>query len=373
MRSITSAEVVVVGAGAVGCSIAYNLAKRGKQVILVDKHTAGAGTSSANFGLVWVQSKEPLGYMEYSLRSAEMWPALVEELGEDVDYRGGGGLKVCMTEDQYQKQEAQIERQSNSPRFKGRMLTPAEVREMQPGVSKDVLGASWSPHDGDCNPIKWTMALASGCKRVGVRFMTDTEVTGFELDDSHRVCAVSTTRGRIEAADVVNAAGPWAAQLASMVGLRIDLKLVRGQILVSEPVRMVCPTPMSTVRQEAHGKFLMGTTNEDVGLDRSTTVVAAQAIARNAAKVVPMLADVCVIHQFAGVRPMPADKLPILGPVDRVPGFHMAVSHSGVTLSPLHGKVIADLIMDGRTDVPIEDYKPDRFENTAGPVGASAQ
>lgn len=362
MKTIHKTQVVVVGAGAVGCSIAYWLAKRGKDVTLVDKQGPGAGTSTANFGLVWVSIKEPHTYMELNLRSSRLWPEMVDELGEDVDLRQGGGVKLCLTEDEYAKYEAVIERQRRSPHFEGKMISAAEAKELQPGISSNIVGAVWSPHDGDCNPIKWTYALARGCKRRGVTVMSDTEVTGFDLDEDNRVAGVITNRGRIGTTYVVNAAGPWAAQVAEMVGVTIGLYPERGQILVSEPCPMICPTPMSLVRQEPHGQFFMGTTTEDVGFDRSTTAEAAQKISQNAMRMVPYIRNLSIVRQFAGLRPMPRDGLPFLGPIPHIPGYYIAVGHSGITLSPIHGKTISDLIVDGETDIPIEDYDPLRYD-----------
>jgi sarcosine oxidase subunit beta len=355
-------EVVVVGAGAVGCSIAYWLAKRGTDVTLVDKSEPGAGTSTLNFGLVWVHSKRPYTYMELNLRSSLLWPRMVEELGEDVDLRQGGGLPLCLTEAEYEEAQALMAHQQQSPLFKGRMLSPEEVFELQPGASPHIVGASWSPHDGDCDPVKWTLALARGCKRLGVDVMTETEVVGFDLDENNRVAGVLTNRGRIGARYAVNAGGPWAAQLAQMVDVTLGLFPQRGQILVSEPARIVCPTPMFPVRQDPHGQFYMGSTHEDVGFDWSTTPEAAQKLAREAAELVPFTQELQVVRHYAGLRPMPRDGLPFLGPVPHAPGYYVAVSHSGITLSPIHGKVISDLIVDGGTELPIADYDPLRYD-----------
>jgi len=363
VNTIHETEVVVVGAGAVGCSIAYHLATRGKAVTLVDKEGPGAGTSTANFGLVWVSVKEPYPYMELSLASSQLWPKLVAELGEDVELRQGGGLKLCLTEADYQKHAAIVERQRHSPLFEGRMISAQEARELQPGVSEAIAGALWSPHDGDCDPVKWTYALARGCQRVGVTFMAQTEVTGFDLDEeSRQVTGVFTNRGRLATQCAVNAAGPWAAQVAEMVGVTLGLFPQRGQILITEPGPIVCPRPMSTVRQNARGQFYMGTTAEDVGFDWSTTAAGARKIAANAVKLVPATAQLSVLRQFAGLRPMPRDGLPFLGPVPHVPGYYIAVGHSGITLSPIHGKIISDLIVDGQTDVPLDLYNPLRYD-----------
>lgn len=361
-RTIYETEVVVIGGGAVGCSIAFQLAQRGKEVALLDRAEPGAGTSTKNFGLVWVQSKTPHTYMELSLRSSQIWPQIVDELGEDVDLRQGGGLSLCLTEAEYARSEALIGEQRRSPLFQGRMIPPQDVFAMQPGVSREIVGALWSPHDGDVNWIKWTHALARGCERSGVRMLTRTEVTGIERGEDGAVLGVWTDRGRVVAEQVVCAAGPWSKAVAGMVDVAIDLRPQRGQILITEGTEMICPVPMGLVRQEPHGQFFMGVTHEEVGFDWSTTEDAYRSIRERAAQLVPATADLKVVRQFAGLRPMPRDGLPILGAVDRVPGFYIATSHSGITLSPIHGRIISDLILEGETDIPIEDYDPLRFE-----------
>jgi glycine/D-amino acid oxidase-like deaminating enzyme len=361
VNTIHSTDVVVVGAGAVGCSIAYWLAKRGKDVTLLDKSGPGTGSSVANFGLVWSSAKEPHTYMDLNLRSSWLWPEMIEELGEDVEYRLGG-LKIVMTEKDYEAQAALVERQRKSPLFRGRMISAVEVRDMQPGLSDKVLGALYCPDDGDSNPIKWTYALLRGCKRQGVKVMRDTEVLGFELGEANQVTGVRTSRGRIRTDNAVNTAGIWAAQVAKMVGVTIGLYPQRGQVLISEAVPMILPVAQSTVRQSFDGNIYMGATMEDAGFYWTTTPEGAEKIAKNAAKMVPLLRDVSVIRQFSGLRPMPRDGLPFIGPIPHVPGYYIAVGHSGNTLSPIHGKIISDLIVEGETDVPLEDYDPLRYD-----------
>jgi sarcosine oxidase subunit beta len=131
-------------------------------------------------------------------------------------------------------------------------------------------------------------------------------------------------------------------------------------VLVTLPMPKTLRMPMSGVRQGPEGHFFMGFTREEVGYNTDVTPDAIRTIARNAVRRVPMLKDARLLRAFAGIRSMPADGLPCLGPVPAVPGFYVAVSHSGITLSPLHGTAIADLICDGSTDLPIAPFDPTR-------------
>lgn len=361
-KTILEAEVVVIGAGAVGNSIAYHLAKRGKAVVLIDRRAPAAEASGANFGLVWVHSKEPWYYMELSLLSARMYPSLVTELDEDVELRQEGGLILCMTEEEFRKGEAMISRQRQSSLFRGRMLSREEVLELQPGVSDDVVGASWSPDDGDLNPIAYTLALARACERRGVKILSGTEVVNIERIDG-RVSGVLTDQGRIVTPVIVNAAGVQAPKIAEMVGHTLPIEPCRGQELITEPAPPLLRYPMSGIRQtKKTGQFVLGFTEEWVGFDKRTTFAGMARIAANAIRKVPSVRNLRVIRAWAGLRPMPKDGLPLIGELREVPGFYVAVGHSGITLSPLHGRAIADLICDGATSLPIEPYHPCRFD-----------
>ncbi|MEM7131936.1 MAG: FAD-dependent oxidoreductase [Chloroflexota bacterium] len=362
-QTIHKSEVVVIGAGAVGASIAYQLARRGKDVTLLDKSEPGRGTSHTNFGLVWTQTGNNHRYVDFAIQSTLLWPELVNELGEDVDFRPGGGLSLCLTEDDLARRAAQLEEQRKSVLFEGRMLTPEEVFEIQPGVSREILGALWSPHDGDVNWVKWTEALLRGCRRAGIHLMAHTPVLEIVHDSQSVIQGVMTPAGRIDAEQVVVAAGIWSKQLLAEVGIAIDLYPLRGQILVTEPTEMICPLAMSTVRQEPHGRFFMGVTYEEVGFDRSITPEAYHAIRDHAAKLVPATQDLQVMTHFAGLRPMPGDGLPIVGPIEQMPGLYVAVGHAGITLSPIHGRVISDLIVEGETPYAIDEYDPMRFKD----------
>jgi glycine/D-amino acid oxidase-like deaminating enzyme len=147
-----------------------------------------------------------------------------------------------------------------------------------------------------------------------------------------------------------------------MVGVTIGLYPQRGQVLISEAVPLILPIAQSTVRQSYDGNIHLGATMEDVGFDWSTSPEGAEKIAKNAAKMVPLTRDLSIIRQFSGLRPMPGDGLPFIGPIPHVPGYYIAVGHSGNTLSPIHGKIISDLVVEGETDIPLEDYDPLRYD-----------
>ncbi len=142
----------------------------------------------------------------------------------------------------------------------------------------------------------------------------------------------------------------------------------RGQILVTEAMRRVVIYPTGNTRQTERGNILLGVTYEANCTERLTTASGARKIANDSLQRFPVLKNAQIIRHFAGIRPLPKDGRPYLGPVKRVPGLFVATSHSGITLAPVHGKVISELILDGHTDVPLESYRPERYTHAAGEI-----
>jgi sarcosine oxidase subunit beta len=357
---VAETQVVVVGAGAIGCSIAYHLSRRGAAVTVVDAHGIATGTSSATLGLVWVQRKEPAGYMELNYLSSRLHQELAQTFDEDVELNQPGGLATYFDEETFEKQLLVMERLNTaSSVHQARMLTGAEVRQMEPELSPHVLGAIYCPHDGEINPIKLVFNLARNARKCGAQFITRVGPATIRKGESGAV-GVETPAGLIKASAVVVAAGLGTAALVRPLGLDLPLVFEKGQLLVTEAMRRVMTYPTGNTRQTAHGNVLLGTTYEADQSERITTLPGAHKIAGDVIRRYPALKDAHIIRHFAGVRPLPQDGKPYLGAVKRVPGLYVATSHSGITLSPVHGKVISELILDGRTDVPISAYSPER-------------
>lgn len=365
MKIIRETEVLVIGAGVIGCSITYFLAQRGVPVTLVDAGSIGEGTSFATMALVWVQGKEPASYMELNLLGARLHAELAAEFDEDVELRQPGGLILCHNEAELEAKLIVMERlNAGSSKYQARALSASETQEYEPFVSNDIAGGAYGPHDGHINPFKFMTAIVRRSKNHGAYFFLHTPILHILRDESG-VTGAETAQGVIRSNHVVVAAGISAPELVQPLGVKIPLELVRGQLLVTERVKPMLFHPMNGQRQTEDGNILIGTTHEHVGTDVSTTAGAAHNNACRVIRLFPKLRDILVIRQFSGIRPMPFDGLPILGPVQSVPGLYIAVSHSGITLAPVHGKVISDLILDGETAVPITPYMPERFLEVA--------
>ncbi len=354
-------QVAVIGAGVIGCSIAYHLANRGASVTVIDSNGIGTGTSSATLGLVWVQRKEPAEYMELNLFSSKLHVELVSTYDEDVELNQPGGLSTYIDEASDLKQLAITERlNAASPKHKTQILSPAQAHQLEPDLSLNIVGALYSPHDGEINPIRLVFNLARNAKKMGAKFFTHCSVNQILCNDTG-VVGLDTTVGIVRASAIVVAAGLDTSRLVKSLGINLPMVFERGQILITEPLRRVLVYPTGISRQTARGNILLGTTYEDNCVERLTTAEGAYTIALNSIHRYPVLKEAQIIRQFAGIRPLPKDGLPYLGAVTRIPGLFVATSHSGITLAPAHGKAISDLIIDHATDVPIKAYSPERY------------
>jgi len=354
------ADVVVVGGGIRGLCITYFLARAGVAVTLVEKGFLGAGASTANEGLVNVSQKRPAHYTLFSLLSADMYPEFVAELGEDVEYQRDGYLRVAETESDVEDLIERAQTQSRVPGVKVEILDTRRALALEPALSPRIAAASFCAQDGNLEPLKLVRAVGRAALRVGARILHHRQVTGIRLDGG-RVAGVTTHEGDLAADVVVDAAGIFVTDVARMVGIDVPILPQRGQMFQLEAMPPLLHRPIQAFRQLRSGTTMIGTTNEFVGHDRHVTYEASTSLLARAQRIVPALAVARVIRAWAGLRPMSPDGLPIYDVVPQVPGFFVAVGHSGITLAPITGQVFLDLITKGRTDLPIGPYSLSRF------------
>ncbi len=353
---------MVVGGGIRGVCIAYYLARAGVGVTLVEKGFLGSGASSANAGLVNVSQKVPGHYTLFSLLSGDMYPEFVAELEAEVDYQRDGYLRVAETDAEVEDLIQRAQTQSRVPGVKVEILDARRARALEPALSPSIAAASFCAQDGNVDPLKLVRAVGRAAHRHGARIVHHREVTGIRLEGG-RMAAVVTREGEIAADVVVDAAGVFVPDVARMVGVEVPILPQRGQMFQLEALPPLIHRPIQALRQLRSGTTMVGTTNEFVGHDRRVTYEAGAEILARAARIVPALAGARVIRGWAGLRPMAPDGLPIYDAVPQVPGFFVAVGHSGITLAPITGQVFCDLITKGRTDLPIAPYSLSRFTN----------
>lgn len=384
-----TADVVIIGAGVIGASIAFHLTRHGIKPLVVEKNEPAAGSSGACDGLVFLQSKKPGLHLKLALESRKRFDALVHILGSGIEFKKTGGMCVIEDEAELAAMRLSVDEQQRSG-LEMELIDGAEARRREPCLSEKVIAATFSTLDSQVNPYALTFAFLAAAKFAGAKILTGETVRTVEVA-SGKVRAVVTDNRKIDTAVVVNAAGALAAEVGRLVGLKIPITPRRGQILVTAavpPLLRHCLISAQYVaakfnpelaaqggmgfslEQADSGNILIGSSREFVGFDRRTTFDGIRTIASRIVPVVPALKRVPVIRTFGGLRPYTPDGLPILGKVAGLDGFIMSAGHEGdgIALSAITGELIAELIAMGRTPFPLDAFRLERFEALPGPL-----
>jgi sarcosine oxidase, subunit beta len=371
MRSWT-ADVVIVGAGAIGCSIAYHLGRRGaKHVVVLEQEFVGSGTTSKAAGGIRVQFPTDIE-IAFSMESLEFFKRFQEEMGVNPHLRQVGYLfllgSACDIE-QYKRQIA-LQRQYG---LDVRLLTPDDAKAIVPQLQVDDLQAAvYSPQDGYADPHTVVQGYATKARECGVKILEQTEVMGIRLQGD-RVVGVDTTSGPIDTRLIVNAAGPWATRIAEMAGTNIPVYPRRRHIFVTAPFSdFVNPSPLVIDRTSGfycrtEGRSILmspGDAQEVQGYKATIDWSMAEETARKAVQRVPVLERAGIMSGWAGLRPLTPDEHAIIDYLPGVEGLLCAVGFCGHGFqhSPAAGKAVAELILDGRPSLDISALSLARFQ-----------
>lgn len=378
------ADIVIIGGGVIGTSIFYQLAKRGVEVILLEKNTVASGTSGACEGTIFLQTKKPGIHLQMAIKSAEMFKQLKEELDYDIEYVSHGAMVIIPDKVQFKTMELFVQEQCRNG-LDVKLLDNRETINCQPGLSESVAGSTSCSADGLVNPMKLAFGFAeAGSRYEKAKIFSHTRVTGIKVKND-RVEGVVTDRGIVNAGIVINAAGIYAPEIGAMLDIDIPIIPRRGQVLVTEVIpgivkKILCTSNYITckynpeiknsngagliVEPTASGNYLIGATREFVGFNSQVTESGIKGIAKNIVSIFPVFKDISIIRSFAGLRPYTEDGLPILGKVESIGGLIIAAGHEGdgIALSPITGKLITELIVDNNTSMSLEPFRLSRFK-----------
>ncbi|PLX16687.1 MAG: FAD-dependent oxidoreductase [Candidatus Muiribacterium halophilum] len=366
------ASVVIIGGGINGCALAYELAKKGvKDVMVIEKNFLASGSTGRCGGGFRQQWSTPMN-IKFAMESVDIFSRLDEELQYKTEYYQGGYLILAYTPEEIRQFEKNVRLQREMG-LDVRLIEPKECLKIVPDLNIDgVLGATYCKSDGHANPFYVTQAYAKKAKEMGVQFLLDTEVIAI---DSHndRITAVQTDKGKIMTDTVVNAAGGHAHLVSSMLGLDIPVKPYRHEILVTEPVnRIFDPMIISFhyhiyMRQELNGGILMGQgdPNEPSSFNVEGSFDFINQVCKKGMKIMPVLENISVVRQWAGLYAVTPDAQPILGPVPPFDNFIHIVGFSGhgFMLAPRVAQHITDYIVDNKLSDEIKNCSIDRFKN----------
>jgi len=373
-----TADVVIIGGGIVGSSIAWHLTHAGcKSVLVMERESSqGKGSTGKSMGGVRAQFSTPVN-IQMSLYSIPFYARFEEAVGHPADYRPQGYLFLATKDSHLAYLRSNFERQKKLGLTTARLLPAGEIRAMLPQLrSDDVLGGSFCSTDGFVDPYSVMNGFMASAAEHGATLWKKTEVTGI-AKDQQSAFRVETTRGPVSTRTVVNAAGAWAAQIAKLLGVDLPVEPLRRMLVPSEPFSdfphsspMVID--MSTgfhFRPEGRGFLLAWNDPEETpGYKTDFEPSFIEKILMHAADRVPAFENLPVNPKraWAGLYEMTPDHHCILGPVADVPGFFLANGFSGhgVMHSPATGKVLADLILQGKTNV-VDDVGVLSFERFA--------
>ena len=377
------ADVVVIGGGVIGASIAYHISRKKVGVVLLEKGDIASGTSSACGGHIFLQSKKPGPHLALAMESKKRFEHLLQDPEFHMEYRAHGGMIVIESDEELETMRRFVEDQRRVG-LDVSLLDGDDLRQMAPSLSEHILGATYSPLDAQINPINLTLALIRAAKHAGAKVFPRSKVMGLRSMKT-KAWSVKTVQGEIQATAVVNAAGVHAPEIGRMVHLEIPVRPRRGQILVTEatpPILEPCLLSAKYIRakhdpefaessgtgvsieQTGNGNLLLGSTREFVGFDKRTTWEGLKGIAHRTARIVPRLRHLHVIRAFAGLRPYTPDGLPILSHAGDKDGLFVAAGHEGdgIALAPITGEIMADLIVHGHSAMDLQDFRLERFQ-----------
>lgn len=368
-----TADVIIVGGGVIGCAAAYYLAKKGSSVIVLEKDEGiGNGGSSRNGGGVRQSGRDPRELPLAMYAVEHLWPHLSEELGVNVEYHKAGNLRLGKTERHLEILQGLTDR-ATACGLDVRMISGEEVREINPYLSDEVIGASWCPTDGHANPLVTTLAYYRAARKLGVHFYTGEQVTELRKVKG-RLRKVITQKGVYEGDKIIVAAGYASRFIASTVGIDIPMSNQLIEALVTEMEPEMFPQMLGTAdadfygHQTEHGSFVFGGASgferSNLGYGRNATAsITAPCICRGILKYIPKLADAKIVRTWAGYEDVSADGVPVIGNIEEVPGLILACAFTGhgFGISPITGLLLSELAREEKTTLDVSAFRYDRF------------
>jgi sarcosine oxidase subunit beta len=376
---VRSAEVVIIGAGVIGASVAYHLARRGcGRILVLERHRApGQGSTGRATGGFRAQFGSEIN-VRLSLLSREKLLSFDEELDADPGYRPCGYLFLAGDEAQLEALRGAQEVQKAAGLGEARVVTPAEIGEINPWVRADgLVGGVYCPTDGFLRPMGILRGYVEGAERLGVRFEYGVEQVGFRTNGEGTVLAVRTSGGDIGARSVINAAGAWAAPVARGAGLDLPVEPLRRQVAITHPFEgLPGDIPMTIFVEDGFhlrvrdGRVMLLWPDEPVvedPFDQGVEDAWIETVVERARRCVPSLARASIDREgcWAGLYEMSPDGHALLGEAPGVENLYLANGSSGhgVMHAPALGQLLAEIMADGAArTVDTHALRPSRFD-----------
>ena len=375
-------DVVVIGAGVIGCSVAYYLAREGIKVALLERESFGSGSSAHATGFISLLGTEftPGPSFQFGLESYREFPSLVAELedstGMDLLYQRRPSLRLALEESEEQLIKDLMTWQQEHVAM--RWISSDDVHELEPRLTPSLIGAVYEDESAQLDSYRLNLALAAGAEKKGTQTI-NRNVTGL-LSEKNRITGVQTEQGDISCGTVVVAAGLWSPPFQRDLDFPIPVGALKGERLLlkydGDPLQVLISSPKrGHMISRLDGFLSVGSTGgrdydqdqlyQGADMDRVPTETARVEIMQRAIDVFPDLENALLFEQLAGSRPLSPDRIPIIGPVPGKEGVVLATGHTtkGIHLGPSTAKVVTQYIQGGCKQVPssMELFLPERF------------
>ncbi len=367
-------DIIIIGGGIVGGSIALRLAEKGQSVTLLEKGRVGEEASGRAGGGVRQQNRHPAELL-LAMEAIKIWADFKDELDIDVGYRRTGNLVVAKSEKQLEAIQKMAKLETDLG-LKVELLSSDEAHRFLPDTldRENIRGAKYCPTDGTANPLLVTKAICRQAARIGVTIKEHEPVRSLKTEGG-RITAALTDSGEYQGAVFVNAAGPWARKLCNDVGFDYPLQVEKARLLVTEKLPpLVKPFVMIGedyyYRQTLEGNIHIGPLSADIteDFDKTSNLEDFVEVGQFAPGSLSFLRNLNIIRSFAGLINFTQDGVAIM---DKVPGLEnlflaSAFCGHGFCLGPIAGKLIAEWIVDGKSSMDLSAFKCDRFEGMSG-------
>ena len=371
-RTTTTVDVLIIGSGVIGSSVAYHLARQGRTVLVVERQEV-AGKPAASWASAGGIRPQGLHPAEAALARAALtrWPQLSEELEADLHYRQDGHLLLAENEVEAEHLQRFVQHQHELGFTQISLVDRQTVLDLVPGLGKQIVAGSFSPTSGHADPRRTTRAFAAAAQRYGAVYWTGTECLALRRV-ADRVVGALTERGIIQAAQTILAAGAWSRELASSIGIHLPLRVRALQVLLSTLAAPSVLLPvLSTVRgtlslkQQPDGAFVLGggwfADPTSDGRSYTLRTESQQGNWALACAVFPPLGKLQCASAWAGLQAATLDDLPFIGSFSGLSGLTLALgSWYGFSLAPAIGSVVADHLA-GLPTPELNQLTPDRI------------
>ena len=372
------ADVIIIGGGLMGLSTALHLGLRGNIAIVLERQSPGRHASGVNAGGLR-QLNRHLAEIPLSVAAAEMWKNITDLVETDCDVVLNGQVKVAETEAELQTLRARVDELNAYGFYHERIIDQEMLYKLVPKLVSGCPGALYTSDDGFARPFHATTAFRNKAAALGAKIHTAVEVLG--IDQANDGWKIDTSQGTFSAPNLVNCAGAWANSIAEKFGDAVPLTPRAPMLMVTERLPPFLKPVVGAVghklsfKQMPNGTVIIGGAHmARLDIDQQRTEIdfmGLQTSAQTVTQLFPQMSRVRIVRAWAGIDGFMPDNIPVISPSSKAQGLFHAFGFSahGFQLSPVVGRIMSELILDGKTTLPIEPFDIKRFlmkENRAG-------